>query len=361
MYLKPANLPGDMIYSICDRFLRGKDPKGEPYSAPTIAKWVREQGYNVSRESIYPILRLGIERGFVMLCPPLNLILRAELLKRYPDAGTVRVLEVKAPTNVVDSLADSAADLLLELILRLGAERNPRGTPTAELRRVQLGFGGGGTSLKVAQRLAQRLRAEPVLPPITIHALSSGFDVEQPLDAPSAFLSLFDDLRGVKIVGLFCAPFVVATRIEEERGMPGIDKALELARDVDIVVTSLAQADDDHGLLNLFFRKYGTPADHAYLAQQGHCGDVLWQPYSDTAPLSGTSIRAFTLFDIPQLVQLSSTPGKHVVAVAGPCVKCAETKQSALLPLLTQPRLRVFNHLVSDSTTIERLLEAGAG
>jgi DNA-binding transcriptional regulator LsrR (DeoR family) len=42
--------------------------------------------------------------------------------------------------------------------------------------------------------------------------------------------------------------------------------------------------------------------------------------------------------------------------VAGPCGECGETKKNALLPLLANPKLRLWTHLVTDAKTAKELL-----
>ncbi len=352
----PNRLPPDVIFTVCERFLTGYEKDGSRITAGTLAKWVNSQGYGIKREAIYRIVRIGIERGFVKLCPPQNQVLRQRLLERFPGAGHVRVYDVKQPNDISTSLAAGAAEVILELIRSVDSELNPAGTPLNKRERVHLGFGGGGTSLKVAKMLAPILRAEDALPPLTIHALSSGFDVSRPLSAPGAFLSMFSELEDVEFVGLFCPPFVEWDRYDEDQSLPGIEQAFTESKNVHIAVSSMAQADDEHGLLNWFFDNYGEDGELARLVEQGHVGDVFWQPYSDTGPLENTSIRAFTLFDIPKLVEMSATAGKHVVVVAGPCIECDSTKERALMPLLTRPELKVFDHLVTDTRTVQALL-----
>ena len=157
---------------------------------------------------------------------------------------------------------------------------NPVGIPARKRQRIHLGFGGGGTSLMVARQLAPILRAELTLPPLTIHALSSGFDVSRPLSAPGAFFSMFSELEDVEFVGLFCPPFVEWDRFDADRSLPGIEEAFAQSEKVHIAVSSMAQAGDEHGLLNWFFENYGKDHELVRLAKRGHVGDVFWQPYS---------------------------------------------------------------------------------
>jgi hypothetical protein len=48
---------------------------------------------------------------------------------------------------------------------------------------------------------------------------------------------------------------------------------------------------------------------------------------------------------------------KYVVLVAGPCGECARTKEDAIRPLLEEPSLKIWSHLVTDMETASRLLD----
>jgi hypothetical protein len=53
------------------------------------------------------------------------------------------------------------------------------------------------------------------------------------------------------------------------------------------------------------------------------------------------------------------SPDKYVVLVAGPCGECGKTKEDALIPLLEEPSLKIWSHLVTDAQTADRLLNPG--
>jgi hypothetical protein len=86
-------------------------------------------------------------------------------------------------------------------------------------------------------------------------------------------------------------------------------------------------------------------------------GDVQYRPFSQQGPLTQeASIRAATLFDLPELVTLAQTPHKYVIVVAGPCGQCGRTRTDTLYPLLTVPSLKVWTHLIVDFPTAHELL-----
>jgi hypothetical protein len=67
-------------------------------------------------------------------------------------------------------------------------------------------------------------------------------------------------------------------------------------------------------------------------------------------------VRAVTLFELSDLVRLARTEGKYVVLLGGPCGECGHTKTPALLPLLSEPDLRLWTHLLTDVETAKELL-----
>jgi DNA-binding transcriptional regulator LsrR (DeoR family) len=130
-------------------------------------------------------------------------------------------------------------------------------------------------------------------------------------------------------------------------------EAFDMEKEIDIVVTALAWAEDkDAELIH-----YTNDQERKEMREAGWRGDILYRPFTDTGPLRHkTSVKAVVLFDIPKLVKLAQTPGKHVVLVAGPCAECGKRKGPALRPLLVSPELRVWSDLVMDLPTAEQLL-----
>jgi hypothetical protein len=73
----------------------------------------------------------------------------------------------------------------------------------------------------------------------------------------------------------------------------------------------------------------------------------------------GCPVRAVTLFEPAALVERVKQPDKYVILLAGPCHECGRTKTPALIPLLRQPGLRLWTHLVTDLKTAHELVIAG--
>ncbi len=348
--MRSRNLPGNLMYGVVDRFFT------EKWSTNALGDWLTAQGYDTTREEIYPIIRQAINHGFVKLCPARADRMVSRMAQAFPlMPADTRIVDASAPL-VGSNIAIETADLVLGLIIKVYEKKMQKKKRASAPRRVHVGFGGGDTTRHVAEKLALRLKMESELPPLTFHALSSGFDARHPLNAPVAFFSYFSGLNhSIDFVGLFCAPVVKWEEYDEVKNLHVVRDSFKEAENIDIVVTSLAQADDEHGLLNMFLTMHR--GRQAGLEQAGHIGDVQWRPFSNEGPLTvNTGIRAVTLFDLPDLVKLASSEGKHVVLVAGPCTGCGRTKTLALKPLLSQPSLRMCNHLVTEiGTTLEML------
>jgi hypothetical protein len=344
-------------YELCRRFWSPRNPDtGKPWTAGDLARWLtEEEGRPTTREGIFPLLRKGVREGYLRLSPPVDPGLARKISLRYPRApGDIRVVNVQERGEndecVSDGLARASAECILEQIVALG-KLKPKGG------RVHMALGAGDTTRRVAERLALLLEREHDLPPLTLHALSSGFAARQPQSAPLAFFSYFSRVQpDVEYVGLFSQPMVVWSEYREFKKSVVVHEAFQEARKIDIVVTSLAQADDEHGMLSEFLRMYRGEA--SALREAGHVGDIQWQPYSKERPLSvDTGVRAVTLFDLPGLVRLASRHDKRVILVAGPCHGCGRTKDKALRPILTQPSLRACTHLVTDTRTARAVLD----
>jgi hypothetical protein len=95
------------------------------------------------------------------------------------------------------------------------------------------------------------------------------------------------------------------------------------------------------------------------LKMEGWVGDVLFRPYSESKPiLIDSGIRAVTLFEISELIEICKKGGRYIVLISGPSSRSAtcSTKSDALRPLLSQD-LRVWTHLVTDAGTAIEVLQ----
>jgi DNA-binding transcriptional regulator LsrR (DeoR family) len=338
-----SNFDDTALISVCERFLRGD-------KVMDIVQWLREEHEPAAkRENIYPLLREARKRGYLSILPPPDGYLQQRICDRFDlEKERVEVLRVRGDT-ARDYVANAAAERIVQLIHEVGEAKD----------RVRIGLGGGGTIMRVARALAPRLRSEGALPKLGLHALSSGFDVANPWTAPVSFLAYFDQAApDIEYVGLFASAVVEVEEYEHVKTLPGVEESFRKASQIDIVVTSLASASDKHGELNRFMnlgeRGNGNVKE---LKKYGWVGDVSYRPYSKTGPITTASgIRAVSLFELEDLVELTHKPNKHVLLVAAPCGTCNEPKAEALRPLLKESSLRLWSHLLMDLTTAQDLL-----
>jgi DNA-binding transcriptional regulator LsrR (DeoR family) len=297
--------------------------------------------FKMTREKSYDLIREARRRGYLYLSPPPHIALRQRLEARFGNG--IHVVSAVTANHVAAAAAEVAARLVEEL--RRKGKQN-----------VHIGLGGGMTTLLVVQHLVAQLRLAERLPTLTLHALSSGFQVKRPHTAPLSFFGLFDTVpTQIDYVGLF-APAVVPTEMYPKvLRYQGVAEAVSVAGEIDIMVTSLGSASHEHGDFHTFMR--GSTRGFRSLEREGWVGDVQYRPYSPRGPIeSDAQIRAVALFELRELVAHARQPDKHVVLVAGPCPTCGNLRSDALRPLLEQPKLKVWTHLVTDVNSARALL-----
>jgi hypothetical protein len=377
----PSQESDELVFAVCDRFLshlgrqhdprasRPEDERGS--SASAIADWLNKKWgrKDLTRERIYPLFWEAVRRNYLFLQPPRELDFAQRLARLYGveqydrDQETIQIVNRRGHDTQAH-VAMVGADLVLSLIKRLGKRKRDLGA--ADLR-VHIGLGGGFSSMMVAKRLASRLYSDLKCPPLVLHALTAGgFLAEQPQKAPITYFSYFDDLMvETEFVGLFAAPVVPTGDYRQVVAHPGVHESFERAEEIDIVITSFASARDEHGLLAQYLKHLVKKGELKHevveeMEAMGWVGDVQFRPYSTTGPIvEGCPVRAVTLFELSDLVRLSGQPDKYVVLLAGPCSECGTAKTEAMLPLLTQPSLRLWTHLVTDVQTAADLLARG--
>ena len=292
--MKEPFLEDTHLVEVCSRFLKEERPSA-------IADWLsKELDRRVSREAIYPLVREGVRRGYLLLSPPLEDLLRQRLADRFFNGTHTDQIHVASvtPDAARDALPIRAAELIVELIHRVSAARKSAGG-----QRVRIGLGGGGTIMRVAQALAGLLRTELKLPPLGLHVVSSGFRLKRPLTAPISFLSYFDQVpTNIEYVGLFAPAVCRAEDYERVISLPGVEESFRNTRKIDIVVTGLASAQDEHGELREFMQFAGERTREGLdaLKKDGFVGELQYQPYSEKGPITDlrAKFRAVSLFDL---------------------------------------------------------------
>jgi DNA-binding transcriptional regulator LsrR (DeoR family) len=312
-------------------------------------KLEKEQNYHMSRETVYAILRDARDRRFIRMSPPIHDELSMKLSERY--AGSIKVVST-GEFGVNHLLAAQAAELVVDRIKQHGSN--------SQNNKVRLGLGAGPTTRNIAFELATLHQADASLPDIVIHALTSGFRSDSAHLSPISWFSWFtkEGSNRVSFVGLFAPPMVPSDKLYETiKKLPGIAEAFEVAKDINIVVTSIGDAADSVG----GWLPYVEEDKKTALLKSGWCGDVLYCPYSDKGPIpvESLSLQAVTLFTIQDLVSMARNTQKHsIILVCGPShAKEGKLKTKALKPLLENPNLRVWTHLITDMGTAQELIK----
>ncbi|NLX99329.1 MAG: hypothetical protein GXY83_24595 [Rhodopirellula sp.] len=356
------------MFAVCEKFF---SLLGEQYqagsgdkrgAAAAVAKWLREERGrgDLGRERIYPLIWEAFRRNFLFLQPPRERDLADQIARRY---GISRYAEDKQVLQVVDvsgeeaarNVTSAGADLVLSLIQRIAARRAGP---------VHVGLGAGYSAMRVAKRLAQRLSSDLKCPDLVLHALSAGgFRIDQPHKSPISYFGYFDDVMArVECVALYAETVVTKSDYQRVKRSLGVKKSFERADEIDIVITSLASEEDEHGMLGQFLASLIDEGelDRGALDEMraaGWVGDVQFRPYSAATALADECpVRAVTLFEISELVERVKRNDRYVVLLAGPCAECGRTKTKALVPLLTQENLLLWTHLVTDVPTARELL-----
>lgn len=335
------------LVEVCEQFLGGEKAKD-------IANWVNKKlkeensPHVVTREQVYTLINEARTRKLFAIRAPWKIDLNQRIADLYrQEVSRINVVNAGGP-GALDHVASRTADLALRIILKLAKKK----------QRVDIGLGAGVTTMTIARHLAALLRAEQGLPQLRFHALSSGFHVEEPRTAPVAFFGFFDDI-GVETdyVGLFAPSVVASNRYGFVKKQRGVFESFAAKKEIDIVITALGSAADEHSELNLFLEQ--SPKDIERLRKQDWVGDVQYRPYSPKGPLSSeASVRAVTLYELDDLVQLANTKDqdKYVIVSSGPCARCGRPRTDALRPLLLEPTLKVWTDLVMDVDTARELV-----
>lgn len=380
----PSEESDDLIFAVCNRFFQQlgtsfdspsvsipqleSEAEEKRGAASAVAAWLKEEWgrADLTREKVYPLFWEASKRGFLHLQVPPERQLAKELTQRFGlhnHPGTLSVVNVRGQ-DAANHVTAKAADLIVDLIEQVAADKAAKLPVGAPKPAVHLGMGAGFAAMQVAKRLSQKVNASKDCPPLVLHAMSSGgFLVNEPHKSPTAYLTYFDQtITTVDYVALFSETVVDADSYEKHLKNPGIRLPFERRDEIDIIVSSLAAADDPHGLLLSYLSHltdlgYVKPNVLDDMRKEGWVGDVQFRPYSANGPLQKKGlVRAVTLFEIDELVQAAKTNRKKVVLIAGPCGECATPKTAALRPLLENDDLRLWTHLITDAGTARELL-----
>jgi DNA-binding transcriptional regulator LsrR (DeoR family) len=351
----------------------------------------------ISRERVYPLIIEARERGFVRLVPPQDEILENHLRSEFRlETGRVSVVETgrsDVPENPFkpqgEHVATRAAEIALELIRKVATARqtvtryrpkHARGpaparkeepqaaTLTAEIEPkpvVTLGLGPGRATLEFSKQLSLLLRSAPHVPLLRLVAISSGCPADSPQYASTSFFNLFPPEVVAGSIGLFSETLVTQEEFEKLRqeGRLGVKEAFDVKDEIDIVITSMGSAVDEHDLLRTLVSRAGGGKPFRSIGPgSGWVGNVQFRPYSAAGPIvqAPAELRAVTLFELSDFATWAHRNDKQVILMARTCALCGMTRAAALRPLLKNEKLRVWSELVTDVRTARELL-AGTG
>ncbi len=338
----------ELLFPVVERFLDGQKA-GEIIDAIQAAFSLK-----LGRELVYKIVRSAVRKKLLHLCPPLDKGLSLRLTECFGKSEhkvhSVHVVNDRASTSK-DNVPVRTAHLVLAKIRKIGQRRSA----------VHLGLGIGHSTLLFAQTLGALVRSDPTLPKLHLHALSPAFSTIDPLETPIGFYSyLAETYHGrTPFEGLFAEPLVSAGEDYEHMLRHRIvQRAFECKGDIDIIVSSMASSEDEHGYLRAYLDGYDTSGSLERLEERGWRGDVQLLPYGDGGAIElSEGTKAVTLFDLRELVQVARHADREVYLMSGPCSKCDVSKDEALLPLLQNPSLRIWSHLIVGLETAQTLLD----
>lgn len=267
-------------------------------------------------------------------------------MKRYRlNEDALTVVDVNDDKHG-EHFAAVVADLALRAIKQVGQSR--RGP-------VGLGLGPGRGTLEVARHLGNLMKSDPATPQLRLVIISSACPATCPEYSSTAFLNLFPDSAVRERIGLFAEPIVAANTFKRLATRPVVREAFEAKSKIDVVITSMGDAEDEHDLLTTLMKQAGE--DVQALKRHRGVGNVMYRPYNEQGPIheQGQEQRAVTLFELEDFVQMSHTRDKHVILLARACGMCGKTKGRSLPPLLENDKLRVWSHLIMDVKTANEL------
>lgn len=302
-----------------------------------------------SKEKVYAAAAVAVRLGFLVLVPPFELNLQAQLTKRYPHlANHVHVVHTANPLDN-KKVSTAAALIALERAEELASKLD--GQP------LGLGLGPGRATRDFCESLSELFPKDGTLPKLNLFAITAGGPAREPQYAPISFFNQFDDRIVEGRIGLFAENLVRCSEIQEILDSAGVKEAYKERDNIHIVVTSMGDMNDRHDLLRVFLEESDVDVDE--LLRRGLVGNVQYRPYTADGPVKEKPghLRAVTLFELKDLVDRAQRDDRHVILIARQCARCNRTRARALEPLLKKnSKLKVFSDLIMDAATCQELL-----
>lgn len=334
----------ELLSAVCKYFCDGKTPS-------EIAEIMAEKHniLDMKREEPYQILARAAALRRLRFMAPTEIVLKERVREKCPWLDEVDIVH----TGVFTPIADHVAAMLVRMLQRRAARGKDE---------VHVGLAGGHSMRKVCRAFAFLMSQRPPGMPkkLILHAMAAGFDVEDPMTAPTTFSAYFADDTGMpladKFVGLYAPTLMDRDEIDKMKSLEGIEEALSQASQLDIVVTSASVWSDKHSLLRQHLESK-SPGSLKALQDRGCIGDMFWRPLNKQGPIEVPEERMRTL----SLMELGQFPefirkGGQVLLVLGPCGECHLPKGEMMEAVLTM-NAKLITHLVADSRTTREVIE----
>ena len=306
-----------------------------------------KHGIVIRRELAWHLLSYAAVTGWIEFRPPIQHELSAAMKQEYPWVKELIV----AHTSAADGVARHAAEALMGIV---------RGSFEGRSE-VHIGFAGGYTMQMTARYFANLLASvdtEQIPKKFVIHTMLAGFNDDPTLD-PISFCSYFQNpaiLVEVKYVVLHAPAIVNTGEFQKLKMQPQIHLAIENAKALDIIVTSLSNWNDpEHNLFNQLMLRHDA-VGHALLSERGCVGDMFCRPLGADGPLSdeGLNVRTLTMMDLEALPAFIRDGQKRVLLVCGMCHQCHDTR-AEILGTIMNYREHIFSDLVVNSRAARQL------
>ncbi len=347
----------ELLSLISELFCAGHSTRAEVERRIAVS-FPGEFGNLFAGENYWDLLRLAARNDLFAHAPPLATRLATQLFQQAP---WLRERTTVVATASADALATRAAERLLTLI-REAAPLNPD-------RVVHVGCAGGWTMRAIAQKLSKLLREDHPANPHTLvfHAMVAGFDEDDFQVDPNSFIHCLVDgdlpVR-IRFLRLPMPGIVSREEYQELRAMPSIQRTLQRASEIQIVVTSGSLLNDHSSTIRTFFNSLaesnpGCPVEDQFerYHDAGVIGDFLWQPLTEYGPAElDLPYRVATLMSLADVQDfLERSPTNRVLAVLGRSTMSRMPK-SRLLGALTRCPRRLVSDLVVDTPTLNGYL-----
>jgi DNA-binding transcriptional regulator LsrR (DeoR family) len=329
----------EVIFKVVDLFFRQKKTVKEIVASLS--------SFGLSRQEVYPLLAMARDKELVKMNPPVEQDRSRAIIEKYAcPRDSISVVNVSDNTMTED-VAAVAADRVLHRIKQLGDEG---------VDPVGLGLGPGRATLDFSRQLASKMPRQARLPKLNLFSISAGAPVDTPQYASSSFFNLYPRHMIDHCVGFFAETVVPCSDFAKIRKRTGVREAFQEKDKISIVVTGMGDIEDVHDLLRVFMERSGV--NPSTLKEAGWLGNVQYRPFTEMGPIKehGSQLRAVTLFELEEFVEMAKTKNRHVVLIARQCFRCGRNHAKAIYPLLRNPALKVWSEIIMDLPTADELL-----